>query len=110
MSNCARKDCHREATHHPVVMVPAMGYPPEPHNCVESIIGLQLCEEHAASPDHAQGIPRKVQLQLNMELNRAGKCCVDWKRAFVEARPIGGEAWMAMLSCRARTNGGSAPQ
>lgn len=94
---CQRQGCGRDATHYPGLLIPARGYPPTPRsNCIESGLGLRLCEEHAGDRTFAATVPVMVQSNLNDMLKSINKQPVDWKRTTIEARPLGDDLWCSL--------------
>lgn len=96
-NRCAKNGCERDATHYPGLLIPAKGYPPTPRsNCLESGLGIECCEEHAADPAFAKNVPDEIKSNVNDMLASIRRAPVDWKRATVEARPIGDSLWFSI--------------
>ena len=51
MNECSEKGCRRRATHAPVILIPATGWPREEHRALRIICGLEFCQGHAVKFD-----------------------------------------------------------
>lgn len=106
MTQCGRIGCDREATHYPCLVVPAIGFPATPENCLQAVIGLVTCREHAGEQELATNMPEESQARIRMALVSIGKVAPDFKRARIEPRRIGDKQWREFQTMNARAEGG----
>lgn len=85
MPKCNGEKCSSEATHAPLLQIPAEGWPLDMHQPIEMVMGLELCEKHTDEFIGRCDEFKKENPQIGeiaaMTARAAGKWPTDYSRA-----------------------------
>lgn len=105
---CEREACTREATHMPVLCVPATGWPKGSHEPMQMFCGVKLCKFHANEfrvDPLAEG--NEKMREVMVEMARAmEKVKPDFRRSWMEFRRLESVEVKKFLEMR-KSEGGS---
>lgn len=86
---CARKHCNGWAKSVPVIRIPAKGCPTPEHEPIAIVIEVPLCEYHSNTVKAGEFLTVKLRKAIKITCNMTHKAAPDFKRAFIQRKPIG---------------------
>lgn len=86
---CDRKNCNAWAKYVPVIRIPAKGCPIPEHDPIAIVIEVPLCEAHSNTVKAGEFLTDKLRKAIKITCNMTHKAAPDFKRAFIQRKPIG---------------------